>query len=489
MSRILRSLVCLLLICCILVNLSPLKAEASAAGAVLGITKAASVSVPALWPIVAALAVVGVTAYGIESGAFENIANSCYSALESAGTWIDNGMTDILRTEDTEGNLQYYVPGGMLESVRSWLFHSGTLVNGPVFSESISGTYTLSSGNEYSLSAFANVPISYASTVTKSSGVYSFKVYVLSHVQDIVLNGKNSSLSWDSSFGCYVSLQTHISIGKSLSGFSASIPVVGANCTSLSEYISSPYDVSLGYLPDRDTVLDDETIVTFHPYLAEVLRTRTGGSGGSGEDENKWWLAVAYAETLEKLYQTSQQAQIENPSVVEIPDLQEGTQYEVTVEEDEDGNKKYILNPINPNPGTTPGDGTDPDLDPDPDPGTNPGTNPDPGTDPDPGTGTDPTPDSGSSGAPSKDMEFFALDLKEFFPFCIPFDLYDFFTCLNADPVAPVIEWVIPLPGGDTYPLELDLSTFDPVAQLLRRLQLLLFCVGLAFKTRDLIKG
>ena len=55
--------------------------------------------------------------------------------------------------------------------------------------------------------------------------------------------------------------------------------------------------------------------------------------------------------------------------------------------------------------------------------------------------------------------------------------------------MAPVIEWIIPLPGGKTYPFEIDLSVFDPVAQVLRRMQLLLFCVGLAFKTRDLIKG
>lgn len=33
----------------------------------------------------------------------------------------------------------------------------------------------------------------------------------------------------------------------------------------------------------------------------------------------------------------------------------------------------------------------------------------------------------------------FALDLTKFFPFCIPFDLYAFLTCLNADPVTPVI--------------------------------------------------
>ena len=114
---------------------------------------------------------------------------------------------------------------------------------------------------------------------------------------------------------------------------------------------------------------------------------------------------------------------------------------------------------------------------------------PDTDTNPDTGTDTDPDTQPDSPGAPSSDIGDYQIDLKKFFPFCIPFDLYDFFTCLNADPVAPVIEWVIPLPGGDTYPLVIDLSAFDSVAQLLRRLQLLLFCVGLAFKTRDLIKG
>ena len=102
----------------------------------------------------------------------------------------------------------------------------------------------------------------------------------------------------------------------------------------------------------------------------------------------------------------------------------------------------------------------------------------------------DPTPDdSTDKWEPPTDPSKFALDLKDFFPFCIPFDLYDFFSCLNADPVAPVIEWQLPLPGGSTYPITLDLSVFDPVAKILRTMELLLFCVGLAFKTRDLIRG
>lgn len=120
----------------------------------------------------------------------------------------------------------------------------------------------------------------------------------------------------------------------------------------------------------------------------------------------------------------------------------------------------------------------------------------------DPGTGdtdvTEPVPDIPGNEDPEDQPEewkpptnpnAFALDLSKFFPFCIPFDLYDFFSCLNADPVAPVIEWQIPLPGGSAYPIKLDLSVFDPVARILRTLELLAFCVGLAFKTRDLIRG
>ena len=90
---------------------------------------------------------------------------------------------------------------------------------------------------------------------------------------------------------------------------------------------------------------------------------------------------------------------------------------------------------------------------------------------------------------PPSDPGIYALDLTSYFPFCIPFDLYDMLSCLAADPVAPVIHWELALPGGSTMPFDIDLSPFDSVAQLLRRLQLLLFAVGLAIKTRDLIRG
>ena len=110
--------------------------------------------------------------------------------------------------------------------------------------------------------------------------------------------------------------------------------------------------------------------------------------------------------------------------------------------------------------------------------------NPDPGTDPD-------DPEQDPEQDPDDGISNFTLDLKDYFPFCIPFDIYDFVSCLNSAPEAPVIEWQIYAPGGarSAYPLTLDLSVFDSAAQLLRRLELLVFIVGLAFKTRDMIKG
>lgn len=79
--------------------------------------------------------------------------------------------------------------------------------------------------------------------------------------------------------------------------------------------------------------------------------------------------------------------------------------------------------------------------------------------------------------------------LTTVFPFCIPFDLYNFVACLAADPVAPSFTWRFYVPGICDEEIEIDLSEFDAAAQILRTMELLLFCVGLAFVTRKIIRG
>lgn len=75
--------------------------------------------------------------------------------------------------------------------------------------------------------------------------------------------------------------------------------------------------------------------------------------------------------------------------------------------------------------------------------------------------------------------------LQSVFPFCIPFDIYNFLSCLAADPVAPSISWRFYLPGLCDEQVEIDLAQFNTVAQIVRTMELLAFIVGLAFVTRS----
>lgn len=75
--------------------------------------------------------------------------------------------------------------------------------------------------------------------------------------------------------------------------------------------------------------------------------------------------------------------------------------------------------------------------------------------------------------------------LQDVFPFCIPFDIYAFFECLAADPVAPSFTWRFYVPRICDEEFTVDLAPFNTVAQIVRTMELLAFIVGLALVTRD----
>lgn len=84
------------------------------------------------------------------------------------------------------------------------------------------------------------------------------------------------------------------------------------------------------------------------------------------------------------------------------------------------------------------------------------------------------------------------LRISDVFPFCIPFDIYGFLSLMSASRTAPY--WEIPITynriGLDyTFVIDLSGSEWQQLAQIVRTLELITFCVGLAFVTRDLIKG
>lgn len=82
-----------------------------------------------------------------------------------------------------------------------------------------------------------------------------------------------------------------------------------------------------------------------------------------------------------------------------------------------------------------------------------------------------------------------SLDLRNYFPFCIPFDIYNLLAKLNAEPVTPVvnIDWGDILGVvGINYVMTIDLHDYDGLASLLRTMELFGFVIGLGVATRSM---
>lgn len=96
---------------------------------------------------------------------------------------------------------------------------------------------------------------------------------------------------------------------------------------------------------------------------------------------------------------------------------------------------------------------------------------------------------------PSNDPDDYAVPgLQNIFPFCIPFDVYNFLSALAAEPTAPHFTATLQFPaaigGPQTIDIDFNNQTFNTLAGILRTLELLAFIVGLALLTRSMfIRG
>lgn len=462
-SRFFRSLICLILICCFLINFSPIRSKATGleAAAALGVAQVAAEIVVA--GIFQALGVMA----GSDPTIFSTQVNECVTWLKNNTSYVVSGMVQVMGFMSADGFMKSLAMKDLVQSVWLWLFDNEVVYNPKSYTanagyklfnsytiyptcnySAITGYYS-KSGNYFKCSfvCFLDGTQYY---LTSTSDLGSLKTCVTREINGITYNYYAASSSVTSIASINL---PYLGDFTGLNNYEIAASLISSglgNCTS----VYSDLDVALGQIQgpyNGQEIIDIEVAEIYTDYVQEIeyyeyhgdggTDNESGGSDGSDDQTTKVPLLP-----------------------IGIPSIEyDDTVIEQTQEEAQSGETELEF---------------DFETSTDPDPGTG-----------EPGTGTNP--DSGSSGSwtPPSDMGKFTLDLKQYFPFCIPFDLYAFFTCLNAEPVAPVIEWLIPLPGGKTYPFEIDLSTFDSVAQILRRMQLLLFCVGLAFKTRDLIKG
>ena len=79
------------------------------------------------------------------------------------------------------------------------------------------------------------------------------------------------------------------------------------------------------------------------------------------------------------------------------------------------------------------------------------------------------------------------FNLDEYFPFCIPFDIYNLLSKFSADPVTPEFDIGFTDPFSDTdVTLHIDLHDWDSVASAIRTAELGAFIVGLAVASRSI---
>ena len=109
---------------------------------------------------------------------------------------------------------------------------------------------------------------------------------------------------------------------------------------------------------------------------------------------------------------------------------------------------------------------------------------PDPDPDPEP---TAPDTPSGVDGTAPDFNGMMLPGLKDFFPFCIPFDLYDMMQALCAEPEAPKFTFATSF-LGQVYTVDIDLSAWNNVAATIRYMVVAIYVVALAVATRKFIK-
>ena len=101
---------------------------------------------------------------------------------------------------------------------------------------------------------------------------------------------------------------------------------------------------------------------------------------------------------------------------------------------------------------------------------------------------------------PEQEASPYKADLREVFPFCIPFDLIHLFKVFDAEPEAPVFKFPLDLELDNPWTgekvvdyhheFEFDFSDYEDLIKLLRIIQIVAFITGLMMITRQqMIKG
>jgi len=137
-KRIGRMVICMILVCCFLVNAFSIRAKATGVGtAALYALGAVAVEVV----VAAAFQALGVMS-GSDSSTFRSYVNDAVTWLTNSTTYVTNGMVQVLGFMSPDGVVKSFALKDMIQDLWQWMFDSGTVVSTTAFQTYVPvGTY------------------------------------------------------------------------------------------------------------------------------------------------------------------------------------------------------------------------------------------------------------------------------------------------------------------------------------------------------------
>ena len=455
-SRLFRCLICLILVCSFLVLSSPIRAQAVLTEAATGFVVVGGIVV-----IAAVFQALGVLP-GLEPIHFNDKVNECFEHIKNTTSYVVNGGFQVLGTMAAlETGYLSFLPRDLIQNVLDWLYASGTL------SSSVTASSQTFEWLGYAKTVTSSIPFELA--CLWRSGYYNYAgcmvvAYAAVSSADSFAVEFDGNTVYGNRYGNYYVAELASITGVTLAYEPTYTGLRVIENKAYHNYwknvyndifgsylspVSTSFDLTLGQIHAPIVGTDeDEITIEIAPIYVDWSTGQKSfippGKNDDGSDRDPipyWPVGIPSTDYSYILEQDQEQAQ----------SGQTGIDFESAIKPDDGGT----------------GDGS----------GTGTGSDPNPG-----GSG------SSSWAPPSDHTQFQLVDLKNFFPFCIPFDLFKFFELLHAEPVAPVLYWEMADLAGETYSITIDLSEWNSVAQLFRRLQLFLFICGLAAASRKFIK-
>lgn len=376
-NRICRVLICLALICCLIAQMVPARAHATAAGLVGTITGVSSVAVSA--PVaVGAMAI----ALGVMAGTNDDFQYLVNTSVNSGFEWIKDGTVELLRTVDELGNQAFYVAGEFLEDLKTRLFDLELLSSVPVYGTSIpAGTPIYVSHYKYS---------TWSGYITADKDCEAMFLTIGSSSYLTLVFPSAPSFKNSSGGGINVGDSTSAVVGSSsrvIRYFNRTTPshntfacpnYISSSSIAVHDFVSSiykgkyegytekvgtSYDLSLGQIPT--VPVDGSSALDWAPeYQAKRLTVIEGGNDPDPDsdppNDGKWFWPLALTATTAELFAMSQADQWSGVTPPEFSEYSNSADYEIVSRPEIDGYQGLEIKPVtNPNPGT----GTNPDPD------------------------------------------------------------------------------------------------------------------------------